>query len=300
MNISRSRHTTLMNIYNIPLLWLLLCLHLLLLPVYVAAQDLPAVGYADSSLQRCVVRLPKVPELQLRLPSYITPQFIKTSALAVAGISIWSVTYEHLDEPVREASLRYRPDIATRTADLFEPLGRQKYLAPLAGLAIVSGIAARDEKLRQAGIISMGSILTNAVVTHSLKRAFQRHRPSATDDNDLFDGPLQKTTNTSFPSSHTSTAFTVATSFATVYHLHKYIPPIAYGIASLVGISRIQHNAHWATDVLAGAAVGYLSAKGVSYLYKITNEKLSAKKASFIMLPTMSPDAMGLSLSLTF
>jgi membrane-associated phospholipid phosphatase len=300
MNIPFSKQTAGRPAYPFQLPTFLLYIQLLLLPVYTAAQDQPIIGLSDSSLQRCVVELPKIPKLQLRLPAYVTPQLIKTSAIAVAGISIWSVTYEHLDEPMREASLRYKPSAVTMAADLFEPLGRQKYLAPLAGLAIVGGIATRDVKLRQAGIISMGSLLTNAVVTHTLKQAFQRHRPSATDDNDIFDGPLQKARNTSFPSSHTSTAFTIATSFATVYHNHKYIPPIAYGLATLVGLSRIQHNAHWATDVLAGAAVGYLNAKGVSYLYRFTNEQLKTKKMSLMMVPSMSPASVGFSMSLTF
>lgn len=300
MNIPLSKQAARQSAFLFQIPKVILYLQIFLLPCYAAAQAQPEIVFPDSSMQHCVVGLPKFPALQLRLPHYVTPQLIKTSAIAVISISLWSVTYEHLDEPMREASIRYKPSAITKTADLFEPLGRQKYLAPLAGLAIVGGIATRDVKMRQAGIISMGSLLTNAVITHSLKRAFQRHRPSATNDNDVFDGPLKKTRNTSFPSSHTSTAFTVATSFATVYHNHKYIPPIAYGLATLVGLSRIQHNAHWATDVLAGAAVGYLSAKGVSYLYRVTNEQLSTKKMSLMMVPSMSPASLGFSMSLTF
>ena len=32
-----------------------------------------------------------------------------------------------------------------------------------------------------------------------------------------------------------------------------------YGAASLTGVSRIYNNAHWASDVIAGAAIGTLT-----------------------------------------
>ncbi|AHM62688.1 PA-phosphatase like phosphoesterase [Flammeovirgaceae bacterium 311] len=275
-------------------------LPLFLLPLFVSAQAPISIGFPDSSLYYCIVGLPKVPELKLQLSLPVSPQFIKTSAIAVAGISLWAVAYEHVDEPMREAGIRYNSSVATNAANIFEPLGRQKYLAPFAGLVFIGGIAAQDNKLMKAGLLATGSILTNAVATHTLKRAFQRHRPSATDENDLFDGPLQATRNRSFPSYHTSTAFAVASSFALVYRDYKYIPPIAYGLATLVGLSRIQHNAHWATDVLAGAVVGYMSTIGVNYLYTLTNNQLKARKKTLLILPSMYPQYTGFSATLTF
>src|SRR4029078_5561166 len=77
----------------------------------------------------------------------------------------------------------------------------------------------------------------------------------------------------SLPSANTSNAFTTSTVFATMYANKKWVPPLAYGLATLVGFSRIYNNAHWASDVMAGAAVGFLSAKGVIGLYKITSKK---------------------------
>jgi len=36
-----------------------------------------------------------------------------------------------------------------------------------------------------------------------------------------------------------------------------------YTAASLIGISRVTENKHWTTDVIVGAAVGFLSGKNV-------------------------------------
>ena len=37
------------------------------------------------------------------------------------------------------------------------------------------------------------------------------------------------------------------------------MPIISYGLASLVGISRIIEDTHWASDVFVGAVLGYLT-----------------------------------------
>ena len=41
------------------------------------------------------------------------------------------------------------------------------------------------------------------------------------------------------------------------------VPIIAYSAATMIGLSRITENKHWSTDVLVGAALGFLSGKEV-------------------------------------
>ncbi len=38
-----------------------------------------------------------------------------------------------------------------------------------------------------------------------------------------------------------------------------YVAPVLYGGATLVGLSRMYHNKHWASDVVLGAAIGTFS-----------------------------------------
>ncbi|MFT2010551.1 phosphatase PAP2 family protein [Pontibacter sp. 13R65] len=234
---------------------------------------------------------------------YLQPDqqpYLKPMALVVGGTGLWALTYAIFDEPLQDLSQNNRSLVADYTATVVEPLGRQKYMAPLAGAALASGVLLKDKKLTKFGTIALGSLLSNAVITGTLKNSFSRHRPSSSTENHMFDGMVTKSHHSSLPSSHTSTAFAFATSLATVYGHKKYVPPVAYGVATLVGLSRVYDNAHWATDVLAGAAVGYLSAKGVSLLYQYTEKKLSQRKQRLYLVPMMSPYANGLCTVLTF
>lgn len=90
----------------------------------------------------------------------------------------------------------------------------------------------------------------------------------------------------SFPSGHATTAFAVAAA-ATAEFSHwvddwhaspawKYgVGTVLYGGASMVGLSRMYNNAHWASDVLAGAAIGtFAGIKTVRYNYRNPNNKV--------------------------
>ncbi len=61
----------------------------------------------------------------------------------------------------------------------------------------------------------------------------------------------------SFPSGHTIAAFSIATVFANRYRQHRWVPWVAYGLAGLVGFSRVSTQAHFPSDVFAGAVLGY-------------------------------------------
>ncbi len=68
----------------------------------------------------------------------------------------------------------------------------------------------------------------------------------------------------SFPSGHTVMAFSAAAAVTSetsrFWPKQKYlIGTIMYGGAALTGASRMFHNAHWASDVLMGAAIGTFS-----------------------------------------
>ncbi len=66
-----------------------------------------------------------------------------------------------------------------------------------------------------------------------------------------------KSGNDSFPSNHTANAFAAATTLNFRYGWKIGFP--AYGIATLVGVGRVQADKHYWKDVLAGALIGSLA-----------------------------------------
>jgi len=62
----------------------------------------------------------------------------------------------------------------------------------------------------------------------------------------------------SFPSGHTAGAFAVATVFSRRYgKKHRWVPVLAYSLATTTGMERIASSAHFPSDVFLGAALAY-------------------------------------------
>ena len=103
------------------------------------------------------------------------------------------------------------------------------------------------------------SIIAGGLITPGLKIAFGRERPSTSTSTYRFK-PFS--TNASFPSGHATEAFAVATAIAENYPA-LWVKCLAYGTAGLVGYARVEQNAHFASDVVAGSLIGWSVARGV-------------------------------------
>ncbi len=60
----------------------------------------------------------------------------------------------------------------------------------------------------------------------------------------------------SFPSGHTSQSFFMATLISQYFHLGVWVVLLLYGIALMIGITRMYVGAHYPRDVVAGAILG--------------------------------------------
>ena len=97
----------------------------------------------------------------------------------------------------------------------------------------------------------------------------------------------------SFPSSHTSQAFLTATLLHEQYgRQYPWVSVSGYAVATATGAMRLLGNKHWATDVLAGAAIGFLSAETVWHLYPALTKMLPPRLAhKLLLVPTYVPGA---------
>lgn len=141
-------------------------------------------------------------------------------------------------------------------------------------MAIVGWVKHDDKLLRNACVVA-GATVLNFGITAALKYSVNRDRPFVTYP-DIVNKTGKSITDPSFPSGHTSTAFTTATSVSLCYPKWYIIVP-AYAYAGTVGYSRMRLGAHYPSDVLMGAVIG----TGSAYLTHFINKKLGKSKNKF-------------------
>lgn len=117
----------------------------------------------------------------------------------------------------------------------------------------------------------------SALVTNILKYTIREPRP------------VGKARN-SFPSGHTTSAFAFAGAVHGIHGWRWGIP--AYVLATFVGMSRINDNAHWLHDVLGGASIGLGYGLGISYLLKKQEENPST-----VFFPLLGTKQVGFAIS---
>jgi hypothetical protein len=175
------------------------------------------------------------------------PQWERFS-LAVAGVGVAAL----LDGRVRDSERHDHNHLADQVAKDFEPLGSGGAWAVL-GTFYLGGVLGNDSKARSVGEDGLiASLIAGGIVTPALKYVAGRSRPrdtTRTFDFKTFGG------GSSFPSGHTTEAFAVASVIATEYDA-GWIKGVAYGSAALVGFARVHHQAHFLSDVTAGAVIG--------------------------------------------
>lgn len=146
---------------------------------------------------------------------------------------------------------------AEKSADM-NLLVRIIIVSILFGIPCVVSAAQPDsttvEKRRGGKIVvaATASAALNAAFTETLKSAVHEIRPDRTSHN-------------SFPSRHTSWAFTASSVVSR--ECYRYSPWWGTGAqtaATLVGLQRVRARRHYASDVIAGAALGIVSTQ-ISY-----------------------------------
>ena len=131
----------------------------------------------------------------------------------------------------------------------------QKALAAGAALGVIGGAVFGDNDTRWGRTFdqSLDAMILTAGTATVMKYTFSRKRPSETDDpNEFFSGHGHQ----SFPSGEVAEISSIVTPFMAEYGSDH---PAVYALALLPAydaVARVKVQAHWQSDVLAGAAVG--------------------------------------------
>jgi membrane-associated phospholipid phosphatase len=153
-------------------------------------------------------------------------------------------------------------------------------MVPLVGALFVAGRFSPQGRFRSATYDFAQAMIVNGAYTGILKYSVQRTRPDGSD-------------SLSFPSGHTSTAFSLAAVANHHYGWKVGVP--AYVLASGIGLSRIESNRHHLSDVLAGATIGLIVGRTVSRL----DGERPAKKRTVSIGPATDLHGQGVGLGVS-
>ena len=173
------------------------------------------------------------------------------------------------DRPLREFIVEHQDKNLQSFSKVMYPFGNRLPPVLLAGLYATS-LVTKNRRLEHTTLAATKSLAISTIVYTSSKALIRRQRPTRTDDPLNFVAPFTKKGFTSFPSGHANTAFSVATAFALHYKDVKWVPWVAYTLASLTSLSRLYDDRHWASDVLLGASLGHFITRAI---YKMDEKR---------------------------
>ena len=185
------------------------------------------------------------------------PSRARTFAVSAAYISLLAAAPAvKAESPARSAS-----NFASGSGNII-------YLAAAVGLPLLSdGSQGRNHALRAADAIG-----TSVILAEGLKNLFREKRPDSS-------------AHDSFPSGHATAAFAAATVES---DLHPHEAPLWFLGATLISYSRVRLHRHYDRDVIAGALLGYGTAR----------LELSAPRG-LILSPLIQPESRSLGLQVT-
>jgi membrane-associated phospholipid phosphatase len=207
-----------------------------------------------------------------------TPLFVGKDLLLLGAFTVGTVLVAPLDLKVAnrlQDSATQASRFLHTAATGFRLLGDPGSFVTGTAVYLI-GRAQGNRRVESVGLHSVEAILLSDVLGGAIKLTVGRQRPFVdvkTPDNFQLWRGFKGDQWRSFPSGHTITAFAFASTVARESkfwwpHAAWAVGTVFYGGASLVGLSRMYNNQHWASDVMAGAAIGTLvGLKVVNYTH---------------------------------
>ena len=214
------------------------------------------------------------------------PLFTATDAWVAGGFVLGTVAMFPLDRRIAEEL--QNPD--TQANDFLKDASTGFEVISQPGAYIIGGSLyavgriGGNERMADLGLHGAEAVFVSEVATYLLKGLMGRERPYVSADTVPRSFKLGRGFGNhdyrSFPSGHTSTAFAAAAAVTAETsrwwpRSTIFIAPLMYGGATMVGLSRMYNNRHWASDVVLGAAIGtFAGLKVVRYHHSHPGNRL--------------------------
>jgi membrane-associated phospholipid phosphatase len=164
-------------------------------------------------------------------------------------------------------------------------IGAAYTLIPIVAGMYTWGVFGENAKARETAVLGGEALLDSLIVVSVLKPIAGRNRPNAKDDQgSFFDG------GASFPSGHAIETWSLASVISYEYGHTKLVPIIACALAGVVTVSRFGAQQHYASDLVAGGAMGWFIGR---YVWKTHQDHAihSHSKIQAQIVPQLQPSS---------
>jgi len=216
-----------------------------------AAQQLDAGGFALGTTQPASQQVAGVGGGSRHLPFLSAPSLSDFAskrhlAYALAGGTATWLAFEYEDADAVARMVHQAPgDLG---GDFGNVYGRATVLAGGTAALWTAGLVAGNENMTGAARDLATGLIIDGALVYALKTGVDRTRPNGE--------------RWSFPSGHTSSAFTVAPILWSRFGWRAGAP--AYALAVATGLGRIEDHWHFPSDVIAGATLGLIVGEAVA------------------------------------
>lgn len=178
----------------------------------------------------------------------------KSNLLILGTVGLGALLAYQFDDQIKDYIQRESllPKRVSQFGDLYGVIGSALLLP--ASIIITSKVAGESNReMLEKLEFAVSALVANGVTTIILKKLSGRERPN-------------RSNSRSMPSGHTSQSFAVAAVANELYG--NKVGTVAFLIAGLVAISRINDNEHYLSDVIIGAGVGTTIGRGFAKTYQ--------------------------------
>jgi len=254
------------------------------------AQEPPAIPPLDAPLQMPRLAWEDTKAVVQAPGGWKTPDW----SLAALGAASVGLAFA-LDRRIDDGVLHHHRDTWDSFSKKIETLGGTGGIVLVGGI-YAGGLLAESPELRAMGAdAGMALLISRVALDLPLKTLAGRSRPVDGE------GPHHSECfgkGDGFPSGHATQAFAIASAVA-AHTENLWLAGGAYGMATLVGLARIERRQHYASDVVAGALLG----TAVGKIVVSTNRRLRSGAPGAVkisLLPALGPGSRGLALSARF
>jgi lipid A 4'-phosphatase len=187
-----------------------------------------------------------------------SPELQRGLWLGAAALSLAMLSYFFIDQPLAWFCRDLDPRIRGTFRVITQFGGGGVYLVPL-GIVIIGALVMGRKTLVQGAGYVFAAVAIPGLIADILKPVFGRARPQLLFEQQVFgftwSGPHAD--HWSFPSGHSITILALATA---LYAIYPRLWPVYALAAILVTASRVIIDAHYLSDVIAGAYFGFITA----------------------------------------